>query len=95
MDDEIVATGGFRRIGDGVGEIKRMRVHLSWQRQGFGQAIYSFLENRARELGFRVLRLDTSAQYIPAQRLYEKNGFKEYKRGILGGLETIYYEKHL
>jgi len=53
------------------------------------------LEARARALGYQTLHLDTSILQIPAQRLYEKNGFREVGRDLYQGLEVILYEKQL
>lgn len=94
-DGVFVAMGGFRRTGPARAEIKRMRVHPDYQGRGFGQIILSELEARARALGYKILHLDTSVLQIPAQRLYEKNGYREVGRDIYGGLEVILYEKQL
>ena len=54
--------GGFIRTSDGEAEIKRMRVHSSYQRRRFGRAILEVLEDRARKLGVEVLHLETTVQ---------------------------------
>ena len=56
------------------------------------------LEARARTLGYQTLHLDTSVVQLPAQKLYEKNGYREVGRdmyGEHGQLEVILYEKQL
>jgi len=53
------------------------------------------LEKRARELGYSVLHLDTAVVLVGAQHFYAKNGFKEVRRGQLGGLDCIFYEKEI
>src|ERR1017187_302635 len=60
IQDRVVAIGALRRTGPDRAEIKRMRVHADYQRQGFGQAIYNELEKRAHELGYSLLHLDTA-----------------------------------
>ena len=81
-----------------------MRVVPAYQGRGYGQRILDELEARARALGYRTLHLDTSTLQIPAQKLYEKNGFREVGRDSyrqqLGPdsyqmLEVILYEKQL
>lgn len=42
-----------------------------------------------------TLHLDTSFVQVPAQKLYEKNGFREVGRDMYHGLEVILYEKQL
>jgi GNAT superfamily N-acetyltransferase len=96
VDGKIVSMGALKRISSAVGEIKRMRTDPKFWRQGFAQAILNRLEERARELGYQKLVLDTqTVAQKAAQRLYEKNGYHEARRGTLGGLEVIYYEKKL
>lgn len=63
---ELVAMGALRLSEDGA-EIKRMRVHPCYQRQGYGRQILEHLEQRARDLGIVRLRLDTTSGQKPAR----------------------------
>ncbi len=103
-DGRLVAMGALKRSSPERAEIKRMRVFAEYQRRGYGQLILSALEARARELGYRTLHLDTSVVQVPAQKLYEKNGFREVGRDRYRQhtsedteqmLEVILYEKQL
>ena len=94
-DGVFVAMGALRRTSPERAEIKRMRVLPNYQGRGIGQIILSELEARARVLGYHTLHLDTSVVQFAAQRLYEKNGYREVGRDIYGGLEVILYEKTL
>jgi ribosomal protein S18 acetylase RimI-like enzyme len=94
-DGVFVAMGAFRRTTPERAEIKRMRVHPDYQGRGFGQIILRELEDRARALGYKTLHLDTSVLQIPAQKLYQKNGYHEVGRENHRGLEVILYEKQL
>jgi ribosomal protein S18 acetylase RimI-like enzyme len=91
----VVAMGALRRTSETRAEIKRMRVASAYQGRGFGQLIYNELEARARELGYTTLHLDTSTVQLAAQKMYEKNGFREVGRRMLRDLEDILYEKDL
>jgi len=93
VEDRVVAMGALRRTDPARAEIRRMRVHTDFQRHGFGQAIYNALERRASELGYSVLHLDTAVVLVGAQHFYAKNGFKEVRRGKLGIVDCIFYEK--
>lgn len=93
MGVQLVAMGALREVNEEVGEIKRMRVHPEFQRRGFGQQILDSLEARAREVGYSILRLDTTAQQTPAQALYRKNGYREVERKMQGRYEVILFEK--
>ncbi|MDD4901874.1 MAG: GNAT family N-acetyltransferase [Patescibacteria group bacterium] len=92
LNDEIIGMGALRKINEQTAEIKRMRVDLKYQRQGIGSTILDRLIDRARELGYEKIILDTNTNQAAARRLYEKYGFKEYKRGSVAHLQTIYYE---
>jgi GNAT superfamily N-acetyltransferase len=100
-DGLIVAMGALKRTSTERAEIKRMRVALDHQGRGYGQQILDALEARARTLGYQTLHLDTSILQIPAQKLYEKNGFQEVGRDIYHSIDTnqplevILYEKQL
>jgi len=94
-DGVFVAMGAFRRTAPERAEIKRMRVHPDYQGRGLGQIILTELETRARAMGYKTLHLDTSVLQIPAQRLYEKNGYREVGRDVYNKLEVILYEKQL
>ena len=91
----MVAMGGFARTSDCGAEIKRMRVHSDCQRRGFGRAILQVLEDRARELGVELLRLETTVQQGAAMALYRRNGYTETGRGKTLGFGVIRYEKRL
>src|SRR5258707_8160293 len=94
-DGAFVAMGALRRTSPERAEIKRMRVHPDYQGRGFGQIILDELEARARALGYKTLHLDTSVLQMPAQKLYEKNGYRAVGRDVYQNIEVILYEKPL
>jgi ribosomal protein S18 acetylase RimI-like enzyme len=94
-DGNFVAMGALRRTSPERAEIKRMRVLPDYQGRGLGQIILSELETRARAIGYKTLHLDTSVLQRVAQKLYEKNGFREVGRDTYQDLEVILYEKTL
>ena len=94
-DGLLVAMGALKRTSPERAAIKRMRVHPDYQGRGYGQLILEELEARASALGYQILHLDTSILQIPAQKLYEKNGFRAVGRDMYQNLEVILYEKQL
>jgi ribosomal protein S18 acetylase RimI-like enzyme len=94
-DGRVVAMGALRHVTDSVGEVKRMRVHPAFQRRGFARLILACLEDRARELRYRRLRLDTAVMRTAAQRLYQSAGYREVGRGQFAGVDVVYFEKRL
>lgn len=95
VDNRIVCMGALKKKSDSMAEIKRMRVHPDFQRKGFGQIILNNLEEKARQFGYTELCLDTTTKQIPAQKLYEKNGYHQVGRTTYAGLDIIFYEKKI
>ncbi|MGH3148758.1 MAG: GNAT family N-acetyltransferase [Rubrobacter sp.] len=89
----VVAMGPLRRTSPTEAEVKRMRVEPALQGRGHGQAVLDALHRRAVELGCSTLRLDTAVRQRAAQRLYERNGYREVRRGRIGRFDCVYYEK--
>jgi GNAT superfamily N-acetyltransferase len=97
-----VAMGGLRRFRDpgaelsrDVGEMVRLRVRQDVQRRGYGSAVAWALEQRARELGYRSLRADTTAYQRPALELYRGSGWRETRREVINGITNVHLEKPL
>ena len=95
LDGRIVAMGALKRLTDDRAEICRMRVHPDLQRRGLGTRILSKLEERAREMGFRTLTLETTAGQVAAIGMYAKAGYIEVSRGTKLGFEVLAFEKRL
>ena len=91
----IVAMGGLQRLSDDRAELRRMRVHPDLQRRGLGARMLSALEQRATELGFRTLTLDTTVQQVPAIRLYTRSGYREIGRSTKGRFSILEFEKKI
>ncbi|MFC0865302.1 GNAT family N-acetyltransferase [Sphaerimonospora cavernae] len=91
----IIAMGGLRRIDDETAEMCRLRVHPDHQRRGYGSQMAEALENRARRLGYSVLRGDTTLRQVAAVELYRKSGWRELHREIRGDTVVVYGEKQL
>lgn len=100
LDGQIVAMGALRRVDDGGedaawAEIKRMRVHPNFQRQGLGQAVLQQLEACAVKQGYTCLTLDTTTVQVGAQRFYEKNGYTQVGQTKFGPFDVLLYQKEL
>src|SRR4051812_6142666 len=76
-DGEPVACGGIRALPDGAAEVKRMYVVPDARGRGIGARLLARLEDEARRLGYRRVRLDTAASLTEAQSLYRAAGYDE------------------
>ena len=93
LEGEVVAMGAIKRISPDAAEVKRMRVKPGLQGRGYGQTLLDDLHDRATDLGYTTLHLDTTVQQRVARGLYLKNGYREVGRGSVGPFDCIYYER--
>lgn len=90
-----VCCGGLKRIGDGVGEIKRMYVVPEARRQGVARDLLHALEEVARGRGYAVLRMDTGPKHQHAIAFYESEGYQPIGDYNGNPLATWFGEKAL
>jgi ribosomal protein S18 acetylase RimI-like enzyme len=96
VGETMVAMGALGRVSGVVGEIRRMRVDVNYQRRGFGRTLLHALETRAIELGYRTLRLDTTTTMTAARALYASSGYHELAHDAYpSGIAKIILEKDL
>jgi GNAT superfamily N-acetyltransferase len=71
-----VGCGAFRPLDTGVAEIKRMYARSGPPGvPGVGSVLLTFLENEARQLGLRALRLETRVVNHRAVAFYARHGY--------------------
>lgn len=80
IDGDPVGCGGIKRLGERIAEIKRVWTAPQARGKGVASAIVRHLEERARQGGFSVLRLDTNRNLAEARALYLKSGYREIPR---------------
>ena len=90
-----VAGGGLKRDDDGVAEIKRMYVVPEARRQGLGRTLLEALEDRARELGYARIRLDTGERQPHAQAMYQRAGYHPIENYNGNSMASFWGEKIL
>jgi putative acetyltransferase len=76
LDRKPVGCAGICRCeGERMVELRRMYVAPEARRLGIARALVAELEERARSLGYRTLRLETGSEQPEAIHLYETSGF--------------------
>jgi len=77
VNGKVAGMGALRKIGDGVGEVKRMFNYPRYRGKGYGRKMLNKLMEAGREFGFSTIKLDTPKFAYAAQGLYHSVGFKE------------------
>lgn len=87
-EDELVAIGALKRLGEEQAEIKSMRTWPAHRGRGAARAILEAIVTAARDEGVRRLSLETgtSDEFQPAIALYRSRGFAPGAR--FGGYEN-------
>lgn len=75
--DRLAGCGALRELDPLHGEIKSMRAHPDYRGKGVGRALLDHMLGAARARGYARVSLETGRpdEFLPARRLYERNGF--------------------
>jgi GNAT superfamily N-acetyltransferase len=90
-----VCCGGIKRLPDGACEIKKMYVVPDARGRGVARALLHALEDQARELGYKLARLDTGPKQPHARALYESEGYLAVGNFNGNPVATFFGEKPL
>ena len=97
-DGMTVAGGALRRLGDGVGEIKRMWTAPGHRGRGHARRVLTALEQAAARRGYHTLRLETGNLQLAAIALYTSASYSEiepYGRYYRDHPRCVCFEKRL
>lgn len=72
-DDEIIGCCILTRLDNEKLQLRQMAVNPKYQGRGIGDNLMNFMENLARDKGYKVIRMDARDS---AQKFYEKFGYK-------------------
>ena len=77
LEGRVAAVGALKMLPGGTAEVKSMRTHPDFVRQGAGAALLETIIAAARAGGARRLSLETGsgAAFGPALALYRRRGF--------------------
>lgn len=74
LNNEIVGCGAFRPIDENTAEVKRMYSKLPQKK--IGTSILTFLEEKAKNIGFTNLVLETRVKNHEAVQFYTKHKYQ-------------------
>ncbi len=94
-DGDPIGCGCLKTLEPRVGYLKRMWVAEDARGLGLGRRLLEALEDRAVELGFDVVRLETNRALPEAQALYVSAGYREIERFNDEPYGDSWFEKRL
>ncbi len=95
VGERLVAMGGFKRLSDGLAELRRMRIARDLQGRGYGTLMLRELERRAFDSGIRTLCMDTARRRPLTLEFYRKHGYQETGQSFYGAVKTVQFSKAL
>ncbi|MDZ8087389.1 MAG: GNAT family N-acetyltransferase [Nostoc sp. DedQUE12b] len=75
-EQKIAGCACLRKIGEDIGEIKRMYVKPEFRRKGIGRSLLEGIINEAAYIGYSKIRLDSAPFAKEAHALYRVFGFQ-------------------
>jgi DNA-binding MarR family transcriptional regulator/GNAT superfamily N-acetyltransferase len=75
--ERAVGCGALKFHAKAPAEVKRMWIEPEWRGAGLGARLLAELERHARQIGVRMIRLETNAALEEAIALYRRAGYKE------------------
>lgn len=75
-EGKIAGCACLRKMGEDVGELKRMYVRPEYRRKGIGRSLLQAIMTEANQIGYSKIRLDSAPFAKEAQALYYLVGFQ-------------------
>ena len=94
--ENIAGIVALKQLEDGICEMKRLFVLPDYQGYGIGKMLAEALLDKAKDLNFKTMKLDTLGRLESAVALYNKLGFEQTNPYNINPEEDIlYFEKKL
>jgi GNAT superfamily N-acetyltransferase len=77
LNGSAIGCGAFKPLSPGTVYFKRMWIDPRFRGLGVGRRLLLELEKRARDIGYRIARLETHKSLTGARQLYKNAGYRE------------------
>jgi GNAT superfamily N-acetyltransferase len=94
-DGRAVGCGGLQRLDAEIGEVRRIFIDGAERRRGTGRRLLFELEEHARRVGYRRVRLTTGDGQPEALRMFQSVGYEEIPPFTDGAFTRHWMEKVL
>lgn len=97
VNDIPVGCGAIRPIDEEATELKRFFVEEAYRNKGIAKRILMELEDRARQMEFRSIKLEVGEEQPEALSFYRKHGYSLIDRfgPYVDSESSVCYEKRL
>lgn len=92
-EDKPIGCVGLRKFGEGICEMKRLYLRKGARGKGTGRILAERIIEKAKELGYKKMQLDTIETMKEAISLYKSIGFKEISTYRYNPLKGVIYMK--
>jgi ribosomal protein S18 acetylase RimI-like enzyme len=95
-DEKVIGCAAIRELENTSCELKRMYLKAECRGKNIGKKLLQCMFDKAKDLGYTKILLDTLPQMTQAQHLYKQFGFQQigsYRFNPVAG--TVYMEKIL
>ncbi len=94
--ENVVGVVALKKLEDGICEMKRLFVLPEYQGYGIGKLLTETLIEKAKDLKYKIMKLDTLGRLESAVGLYRNLGFKEtIPYNVNPEDDILYFEKQL
>lgn len=95
IDNELVATGGYKPYDNETVKIERVFIHLKFRRLGLASQLINALFSEAKKAGYKRVVLETTSDWQGAIDFWLRNGFRITHVDDSGEWSETWFEREI